>query len=233
MNNSINFTAGSETLAGLFVRNNEAEVPNVLFLHGAGNGTKERALPIAEYLQEQINISSFLFDFSGHGQSSGTLSSSSIAKRVLEAEAALQFFDTSKPFSLVASSMGGHIALTLMKKYPIQNVVLLYPGIYTDEAFGVPFTNEFSEIIRKHESWRDATVPKVLRKFEGNLLIIIGEQDTVIPHEVIETLKNEAVIAKTVEELIIPNGTHWFLEPTLADPDSRNQLCEIIARCVV
>jgi pimeloyl-ACP methyl ester carboxylesterase len=223
------FNAGSETLSGVLVSADSQQKPTNLFLHGAGKGTKKRALPIATYLEEHCDQASFLFDFSGHGESTGMLEHSSLAKRVSEAQAALQFFDTDKPFNLLGFSMGGHIALELLKDYPVANLVLFYPGIYTKDAYELQFDQGFSEVIRQHESWRDTAVTENLKGFTGRFLIVIGENDDVIPDAVIDMIYATAKDAHRKEILRIPNATHMFLEPTLQNPVAGPILCQKVA----
>jgi len=225
----VSFSAGEEKLAGLLVRGNASEKPEVLFLHGAGRGSKQRPLPIAEYLLEKEKVSSFLFDFSGHGESSGILVASSLAKRVAEARAALQFFNPKEKFSICAFSMGGHIALELLADFQIENLVLFYPGIYTHKAKEVQFNQNFSEIIRQPESWKQATVIKNLHTFRGNLLIVIGDKDGVIPSGVIELIDAAAQQTKRKEVLRIQGADHLFLQKLLQDPTQKQMLCEKVA----
>jgi len=223
------FTAGGEQLTGCLVAHDKDQKPQVLFLHGAGAGTMQRQLPIAEYLLEKKGIASFLFDFSGHGESSGTLATSSLARRVSEAEAALQFFDVTSPFSLCGFSMGGHVALELLARYPVANLVLFYPGVYAAEAYSESFGEGFSEIIRQPNSWKDAAVVKNLHTFSGNFLLVIGEEDTVIPPGVIDMLDEAAQQAKKKEILKIPHASHLFLQAYLQNFETKMTLCEKIA----
>jgi pimeloyl-ACP methyl ester carboxylesterase len=205
----VEFQVGGEKLVGQIIGGD----PSILILHGAGTADKDRLRPIAEQLAEN-DIGSFSFDFSGHGESSGQLAESSLKKRVEQAEAALKYI-TKKPFSVVGSSMGGQIALELLKTHPdIQSLILFYPGIYTAEAFDAPFTDEFSKIIRQHESWRQNDVLGRLQTFPGNLLLVVADHDQVIPPAVFDIIEDSAKSAKSVERITVPNAEHVLL-PTL------------------
>lgn len=207
----VNFQAGNEDLSGQIVSLHHDSHPEILFLHGAGQATKERALPIMEKLAE-AGIDSFSFDFSGHGESTGILNASSLKKRVAEANEALKYLDDAKEWSICAFSMGGHIALELLKTHPkIKNLFLFYPGIYTQEAYNVPFDERFSTIIRQENSWQNAMVVDSLESFAGNLLVVIGENDKVIPKGVIEMIDKKSTNAVKKEIIWVPNAEHLLL----------------------
>jgi len=120
--------AGQETLIGEFLTRNPDDAPQLLFLHGAGQANKERAKPLAEAIVDATGLGAFLVDFSGHGESSGELSASSLKKRTHEAEAAWPFLADDKPLAVFAFSMGGHIALELLANHKIESLILFYPG---------------------------------------------------------------------------------------------------------
>ena len=183
----VTFQVGKETLVGNIVTNNMGDQPRLLFIHGAGTASRDRTLALALKLAEN-NISSFAFDLSGHGESTGKLEESSLVKRAIEAKEALKFLTKESSIGICAFSMGGHVALELLKTNPIKALILFAPAIYDKEAFEVPFNKNFSEIIRKHESWKKADVVNALEDFTGNLLICIGDKDEVIPGGVIDMI---------------------------------------------
>lgn len=210
MISNITFNVGKERLSALHF---ESEVPvrkaNILFLHGAGKSTKDKISPLAQALVEN-QISSFAFDFSGHGESSGTLQESSLQKRVQEAQSAMEQFAREK-LTICAFSMGGHIALELLRTDSIQNLILFCPAIYAPEAFDQPFDVRFSNVIRQPESWKNANVVKLLQRFTGKMLVLIGENDEVIPKGVIDLIDSNATNARKKEIFVIPNVGHQIL----------------------
>jgi uncharacterized protein len=220
----IQFNAGNEKLVGETIVCQPHTRPQLMFLHGAGQATKERGRPLTEAIVETTGLGAFLFDFSGHGGSSGALSESSLKKRTEEAEVAWQFLAKDKPQALFAFSMGGHIALELLKHHQVETLVLFYPGVYTRQAFDLPFDGRFSAEIRKDQSWRDASVFDNLRSFTGNLLIVYGENDVVVPKEIITLIYDAAANAAHKELYIIPNVPHLLLPTVYQDPDLMRQV---------
>lgn len=213
----ISFKAGEETLAGRLFSTSSKPSKGLLFLHGAGKSTKERAEPIVEKIGSESCLNSFTFDFSGHGMSSGTLEASSLQKRVLESKAALATSGFEEPISICAFSMGGHIALELLQHINVHTLVLFYPAVYTEEVFDVPFGNPlFTTTIRKERSWENAKAFSHLRTFTGNLIVVAGEEDNIIPADVIESIMTNACLANRKRLFIIKQAPHLLL-PILYD----------------
>lgn len=199
-----NFKVGREKLSALKLLDARHQA-SMLFLHGGGSSNKERYLWLAEALLNE-GIGSVSLDFSGHGESSGTVKSSSLAQRIREARGALEY--TTPPRAVFGSSMGAHTAIQLTKELPIQTLILFNPAVYTSKAQEVYFTEEFTTLIRRPHSWRDSDALETLEDFKGNLLIVIGEDDKVIPPEVIKLLDKHSPNVKKKEIMRLPNCTH-------------------------
>jgi uncharacterized protein len=225
MNSKIKFSVGHETLVGQRVTLDPETLPKILFIHGAGQSTKERALPLALEILKR-GLSSFLFDFSGHGESSGQLKQSSLAKRLLEARAALRFCDKSTPLGLCGFSMGAHIALDLLPSTLVKTLILFYPAIYTRKASTVPFSEGFSEIIRQPRSWEDSEAIDTLGSFTGRLLVVRGEKDEVIPEGVFNLLDTTASRTSRKKFITVPEAGHLLLDRVYSDPVLFDQLVD-------
>lgn len=201
------FQVGTEQLVGEVVAK-EGQAIKILFLHGAGQSTRDRVKPLALELSEH-GIGSFIFDFSGHGESTGTLGGSSLRKRIEEAKAALCYLDHDGPIMVCGFSMGGHVALELLHIEPrIDSLALFAPAVYARSAVEVGFSEGFSAIIRAPRSWEGTGVTEYLESFEGSLTIYMGEMDTVIPESVIELLQHSAQRAHSVTVVKVPGVVH-------------------------
>lgn len=230
-NLKINFVADHEKLVGEAILGG-AGAPQLFFLHGAGQAHKDRAKPLAERIVNESGQGAFLFDFSGHGESSGELKQSSLKKRVSEANAAWQFLTQDNPIAVFAFSMGGHIALELLAHHEIENLILFYPGIYTEKAFELPFDERFSNAIRQKNSWQNAAVLDNLQKFTGNLLIVWGENDTVVPRGVVDTIYDSAQNAHSRELFVVPNGEHLLLPQLYSNEPLMGEVAGKIAKAM-
>ena len=140
----------------------------VVLLHGAGNGSKERLVPLLEEFVAR-GCRGLAFDFSGHGESSGELRELSLRGRFEQAVAVIDAqVPADGPLILVGFSMSGQTVADLAGHYG-QRVVALglcAPAVYGAAAWPVPFgegDSRFSEIIRTPDGWRDAPALDVLR----------------------------------------------------------------------
>ncbi|MEH6578444.1 MAG: alpha/beta fold hydrolase [Amphritea sp.] len=179
----------------------------LLLLHGAGNATRERFLPLRERLAE-FAITSTALDFLGHGETGGQISHSSLASRTDQALALVDSQDHKSPLSILGSSMGAYNAIKITQQISVNLLVLFVPGVYTPEAYRVPFGKEFSRIIRRDCSWSDSDAWEILSRYRGSLLVIESENDTVIPKAIPERLLSSATRAQRREHLIVPGAPH-------------------------
>lgn len=199
---------GEENLRGTIEWAAGKKPPSLLFLHGAGTGNAVRWAPTSRHLAEQ-GISSVRFDFSGHGQSSGEMKNSNIAKRVEEACAVTdKFFGEEGPKYIAGSSMGGPIAARLAMLYSVEALILLCPAAYAREAENVSFDERFTKILRTPNSWRNSETWIDIEDFQGDLLHIIGERDDVIPPEVSGLYRQHAVNARSTTFEVIEGADH-------------------------
>ena len=185
MRKRILFEAGKENITGTIIGTNTEKKSDFIFLHGAGKSTKEKAHGFFDTLLFKTIPNITTFDFSGHGESSGTLKKSSLQKRIFETKTAIDLYTTKSQLTVCGTSMGGYIALTMLDYYNVKNLILFAPAVYNDEALALPFDAGFTEAIRKPKSWQKSSVLQSLENFTGNLLLVIGTQDEVIPKDVI------------------------------------------------
>ena len=191
-------------------------LPSFVLIHGSGSGSKERLLTYAETLSQR-GISMLAFDQSGAGKDAEHIKQSSLQARVEESKYAIEHFAAKEDLTIYGSSMGGEVAIRMTEFFPIKTLILFCPAIYDEAAFGVKFGEGFTDIIRMSESWKKSHAPKLLEKFTGKLLIVIGEKDEVIPPGVIQILDEHSPNASKKEILRIPGMGHyhyqqWFLE---------------------
>lgn len=179
-----------------------------VLLHGAGNGSKERLVPLlSEFAAHGCHA--LAFDFSGHGESTGRLPELSLRRRF---EQAVSVIDARArvdgPLVLVGFSMSGQTVADLARHYGdrVAALGLCAPAVYAAEAWDVPFgagDGRFSEIIRRPGSWRGSPALDVLRGYEGRAVLAVPGTDEVIPPAVTEAV-SEALARRA-------QFTHWEL----------------------
>ncbi len=208
------------------------QIPKLLFLHGAGQSNQDRFTLIRKDLIE-LGISSVSFDFIGHGKTGGSLEESSLQQRFNQASDIIKVLNLSPSLSIVASSMSAYIAIKLLKKHPIENLILFVPAIYNTKAYTIPFNQGFSEIIRMPNSWLDSDAWDILQNFKGNLLIISAANDEIIPPAIVQKLYDSAKDAKKRELLIIENCSHQILKYLSDKPFKHKEIAKKIFDLII
>lgn len=204
----IDFKVGTKKLYGLISDTNAYKFPSILFLHGSGRKYgKEAVLYLINRLRKKLNYNFLTFDFSGCGESTGYFKGSSLKKRFFEAIQATQIL-SKPPVIAIGTSMGGYIAIKLLEKFKIETLILFCPAVYDQSAFNVDFNKGFTEIIRIQDSWKNSDIFLSLKKYKGNILLIIGEKDEIIPKELISVIFESATNVKKKELVIISNCPH-------------------------
>jgi pimeloyl-ACP methyl ester carboxylesterase len=193
-----------------------------LYLHGAGTSSRSGyAIPRGELAQRGIGTTSF--DCIGHGDTGGELAASSVASRTRQAEAVIAARAMQGPIAVVGTSMGAYNAIKLTESQDVTALVLIVPGVYTPEAYEVPFGPQFSSVIRRERSWADSDAWDILARFRGKLLVIAAEHDAVIPREIPERLVDAASNAAARQLHIVQGGAHNWLFTKLKETPGRLQ----------
>jgi pimeloyl-ACP methyl ester carboxylesterase len=168
---------------------------NAVIIHGAGQAQRTRYYAIADELLSR-GTGVILFDFSGHGQSTGDIKELSLARRQKQATAVIdQLVPLESPLYFIGSSMGAQTLLDILPTYGDRTAAILLacPAIYAAAAHDLPFGNpEFTAILRTPNGWETSPAPKALKNFDGKTVIAIGTKDEVIPRGVITLLKSSA-----------------------------------------
>lgn len=198
----------------LLIGDKHSGVSNTLVLHGAGKSSRAMFLRFREALYEK-GISTVSFDFIGHGDTGGQLAGSSLRERTEQGAAVIRKHCRT-PLSIIGASMSGYTAIKLTELFPVDNLILFVPAVYTIRAYDVAFGDTFSEVIRSPGSWKDSDAFRILSAFNGNLIIFAAESDEVIPREVTLQIFDAAKQANK-EFCIIPDSSHRSLFPTQKD----------------
>ncbi len=209
----------------------EPETPKdnlaVVTLHGAGASDSTRALPLALEF-EAAGIPAVSLDFFGHGKTGGKLSETSIAERIEQTKAAIDFWlEKDSALILCGFSLSGHVALRLSQELDgrVVSLGLFCPAVYAKEAETVSFGPDFRRIIHQEDSWRRSPAIQAAAQFKGKALLCIGEADEVIPIEVITVLAEKLhASAAQFEKQIIPGVDHQLARWLATKPDKMKQI---------
>ncbi|MFE6888134.1 alpha/beta fold hydrolase [Streptomyces sp. NPDC057694] len=200
-----------ERLSG--VHGGEPSKGTAVVLHGAGKSSTQQLLPlVAEFVARGCR--GIAFDFSGHGQSSGTLAELSLKRRFEQAVAVIDAYaGTHAPLILVGFSMSGQTVADLARHYRdrVAALGLCAPAVYAADAWDIPFENgngRFSEIIRRPESWREAPALDALRAYEGRAVLAVPGTDAVIPPAVTEAVQDALTARAQYTRFDLPEAQH-------------------------
>ncbi|HUC02221.1 MAG TPA: alpha/beta fold hydrolase [Candidatus Paceibacterota bacterium] len=204
------------------------EKPSVLFFHGAGTSSRMRWQGIGELLLAQ-GIGSYAFDFIGHGETGGDMSSSSLASRTKQALAVVEAIKIPTPLTLIGASMGAYTALKVSEKIPVSKIIFFVPAMYDRELYEIPFGPQFTEMIRKPNSWQNSDAWAILGEFTGKLLIIAADKDETVPKEITQKIYDSAVRAEERKLYYVPGAPHQVLRALDKDPDEMKKVVSMIA----
>ncbi|MGA5101914.1 alpha/beta fold hydrolase [Streptomyces lavendulocolor] len=214
------------------VRRDPGGVPGVtvLVLHGAGNGSAERLVPVVdEFAARGFRV--VAPDFSGHGRSSGDPAELSLERRFVQARAVVdRVVPEGDELVLVGFSMSGQTVADLVAHYGgrVRAVGLCAPAVYAREAWGVRFGHGFTEIIRRADGWRDSAAPDALRAFEGTAVLAVPGSDEVIPPAVTEAVEDALTARSRYRRLDVERAGHrlgaWFA----TGADDRRQFVDAV-----
>ncbi|MFE6662487.1 alpha/beta fold hydrolase [Streptomyces sp. NPDC057697] len=208
---------GGERLSGVY--GGEPSGTTAVLLHGAGTGSKERLLPLVREFVAR-GCRAVAFDFSGHGESTGSLAESSLRRRFEQAVSVIEAYaEPDAPLVLVGFSMSGQTVADLARHYGdrVVSLGLCAPAAYAAEAWHEPFGNgdgRFSRIIRRPGSWREAPAFRTLRAYEGRAVLAVPGTDAVIPSAVTEAVQEALAARAQYTRLDLPDAPHqlglWF-----------------------
>ena len=201
----------------------------VLMLHGAGQSHRGKMAPLRQELLD-AGIGSCAFDFIGHGETGGKLTSTSLAHRTKQASAIIDFTKlNTEPLSIVAASMSAHTAVQLTRLYKVEHLVLIVPAMYATAAYKVSFGPDFTRIISSKKSWRNSDGWDLLENFRGDLLVISAEKDKIIPNGVVRSYFDSAKRARSCRIYTVPNAGHMvFTELRQQNPAEMSKVRKMI-----
>ncbi len=205
----------------------------VLVLHGAGNGDKQSPTVLAAAFAARGHHA-LAFDFSGHGESTGTLGRLSLRRRFEQARAVVDAcLPAEAPLVLVGFSMSGQTVADLAAHYGprVAAIGLCAPAVYTAQAWPVAFGDGFTGIIRTPGSWRKSPALDVFRGLPAGVraVLVTPAVDAVIPPAVTEAVA-EALDASRAAyvRMVLPAADHrlslWFA----AEARSREEFVDVL-----
>ena len=198
---------------------------------------KERFLEWQEKLARH-GVASISLDFPGVGDSSGTLTDSSLGDRVetvlsLYKEIVAEYSD--KSLILCGVSMGGYVALGVVNKLPgvFEKLVLYAPAAYSKNSHHLHFGESFRQEIRSPNSWRDSSAFEWLQNYQGEVMMIYGSNDEVIPEEIVSKYTGICKEKDNCQEVFIEDMPHTIWSDKENDKIYREEIFKHILSFVL
>jgi len=187
----LRLSIGRETLAATRILAGD-ESPGVVSFHGTGTAAhRGRVRYVLEHLAAG-GVSSACFDFSGHGESSGTFETATLRQRIEEADAAARILCPPRPRAIIGASMGAHLAAVLRPRLQPRALILFCPAAYPAQALDCTMS-----ALPRPGAYDDSPAFAALGGFDGTLLIVAGANDTVVSPDVVTRYASSAPAAKT------------------------------------
>jgi len=195
--------------------------PAILFVHG-WTSEKKRSFQYAEALIK-LGFIVMVFDMRGHGISEGNINIATPKEFLKDCIAAYDYFSSIKGvdkenISIISSSFGSYLSSMLTSKRKIKNLVLRVPADYSNDTFEKPKMGNAGENPNVFK-WR--LIPKkynetfalqALHDYDGNIIIIESEKDTIVPHPIIQNYI-DAVKDKSKLTHIVMKGAPHSIKP--------------------
>ena len=220
-----------EELVGIEVLpNEESKFPVVILVHGFHYFKEEDGMfiEISKRLTD-IGIGSYLFDFSGCGESEGDYSNTSLSKLRNDLESIMEFVKSKRStdilrLGILAQSFGTTVTVALSPH--IKSLVLMGAFINPKQVFQKYFGTKYNPdgiTIKHHDDGRITTINaqfwqdfknydmvSLLKNMHSPLLLIYGSNDETVPISSIEDVYKNANDPK---EKIIIGGADHGLQP--------------------
>jgi pimeloyl-ACP methyl ester carboxylesterase len=253
--NSMKFLDIGEGAArrAIAVRTAEGAAPGLVWLGGYKSDMKgTKAVALADWAKTKSRAC-VRFDYSGHGESGGAFTDGTISRWLAES---LMVFDAccSGPQILIGSSMGGWIALLLIRELrrrtqagvakgaaSVAGVVLIAPAVdFTEELMWKRFTPEIKRELAETGLWKRPSqyadepylVTRQLIEDGRNNLLLGGTIETGCPVRILQGVEDPDVPWQHAKALVARLACDDVVLTLIKDGDHRLSRPEDIERLI-
>lgn len=190
--------------------------PAVLFVHGWGS-SQRRSIGKAKQLV-QAGFVCLTFNLRGHARTVEQRETVTRAQNLRDVLAAYDLLAAQSDVDLdrivvVGGSYGGYLATLLTTERHVRALALRAPALYKDGDFDRPkrqlnLDPDLPAYRRRRLEPSDNLALAAAARFEGDVLIVESEHDTVIPHPVIANYLRAFGAAASVEHAVLQDADH-------------------------
>jgi dipeptidyl aminopeptidase/acylaminoacyl peptidase len=216
--NEIRIAVGSQRIGGrlLLPEPVRDRHPAVLFVHGWG-ATQRHDIGKGKRLV-QLGYAGLTFNLRGHARTRRQRDTVTRADNLRDLLAAYDFLVAQRAvdperIAVVGSSYGGYLAVLLTADRKVRALGLQAPAIYKDQDFDRPKTalnldGDLPAYRRRPLAAEDNLALRNAARFEGDVLLVESENDTVIPHQVVENYRAAFRTATSVTHHLMRGADH-------------------------
>jgi dienelactone hydrolase len=212
---TIDVAVGDGHIAGTLITPG-TQIPGVLFVHGWG-GSQQQYLTRAREVAA-LGCVCLTFDLRGHAETRAQYEAVSREHNLDDVVAAYDALVgnpnvDSSAIAVVGSSYGGYLAAILSSMRDVKWLALRAPALYLDSGWELPKR----QLHRDHDlvTYRQKLIPpaenRALRAcmtYQGDVLVIESENDSVIPHAVITSYVEACTRAHSLTFRVIQGADH-------------------------
>ena len=211
----------------------EGKVPMVIFFHGFMNNKCEHYFSFVETSREleKLGIASIRFDFMGSGESEGAFEDMSVETEIEDGISILRYVQSldyveHDRIALVGMSFGGLVASIIAGRLPeeVKALCLWAPaaiavkdakeGRAGETDLNAALTTGIADLNGYRIGGRfieDACVLDIqaeIKPYRRNAILIWGERDTVVPHEIVQEYDN--IYGNRLDKRMVKGVGHMF-----------------------
>ncbi|GHD01184.1 alpha/beta hydrolase [Pseudorhodoferax aquiterrae] len=235
--NSIHIPVGDRSIAGTLVGPNSL-MPGVMLVHG-WDGSQEQYIARAHEIAA-LGCICLTFDLRGHAQDRAARDAVTREDNLADMLAAYDVLVghpsvDGSAVAVVGSSYGGYLAAILSTLRPVRWLGLRVPALYKDEDWLVP-----KRALSREElvAYRNSVVAPASNRalsaaaqFEGDVLLVESEFDTMVPHPVIKNYLDAFQKAHSMTYRVIKGADHALSQKAWSQSYTNvlvNWVCEMV-----
>lgn len=192
--------------------------PAVIFFTGMTSNENKYVDRAKELVKKGIIV--LTISYRGHGDSDGDFNLLTVSDLVNDGFAAYNFIASKEAvdkehIGICGVSVGATVAVLTANKFPVSSLVLRAPAVYSNEAMKLNLNKLMSKekmIFNNMKNIEETITVQSIKKFTGDLLVIVSENDQIIPKSIPQSIYNNAIKANSKKISMISKATHNLSE---------------------